>query len=160
MSKNGSAMSRDKKKKRHITNFYLETLVLAAVFMVVILVLTRVFALSGRLSSRAEILTRAVHLAENAAEAVSASAAPGDLAELLEENGNAGQVWEGERCVLSLGYDRDMNPMSGGDFRVDITWQPGEDDSFAESRVSVYWMGETDPVYELETAVWCGPGND
>ncbi len=149
-----------KNKKRHFTNFYMETLVLVVVFIVVILVLTRVFALAGGMSTRAEILTGAVHLAENAAEAVSASGSPEDLRGLLEENGNAGEVREGENCLLSFRYDDDLNPVPGGSFRVEVSWQPEAGGSFAESKVAVYWMEETEPVFALETAVYCPTGND
>ena len=94
MSKNGG-MSRDKSRKRHITNFYMETLVLAVVLIAVILVLTRMYAFSGQLSRRAEVLTRAVHLAENAAEAVAASDGMDTLRSLLEVNGNVEISGEG-----------------------------------------------------------------
>ena len=62
----------------------------------VILVLTRIFAFSGELSGRAGRLNRAVHLAENAAEAVAASDSLDMLCALLEENGNARDVPGGE----------------------------------------------------------------
>ena len=55
------------------TAFYIEALLLAAVFTVVILTLTRVFAWSGQRGRDAALLTGAVHLAENGAEAVAAS---------------------------------------------------------------------------------------
>ena len=49
-----------KNKQQHITAFYMEMLVLVAVFMVVILVLTQVFALSRKQSTQAGVLTDAV----------------------------------------------------------------------------------------------------
>ena len=76
-------------KRRHITAFYLETLILIIVFIGVILVLVRVFGISREKSETARLLTGAVSLSENAAEAVAASASPEEAAALLNENGNA-----------------------------------------------------------------------
>ena len=157
MSKNGG-MSRDKSRKRHITNFYMETLVLAVVLIAVILVLTRMYAFSGQLSRRAEVLTRAVHLAENAAEAVAASDGMDTLRSLLEVNGNV--EISGEGAILQARYDEAMQPLAGGIFCVEVTWTPEEaaGESFVESTVSAYWMEEAEPVYVLETAVYLGGG--
>ncbi len=158
MSKKGG-MSRDKNKKRHMSEFFIETLVLVVIFIVVILVLTRVFALSGRMSTRAGLLTRAVRLAENAGEAVAASDSPETLLRLLEENGNVRLNREGETDILDARYDEDMRPAKDGSFRVKITWKTEENmPDFAESVVAVYWMEETEPVYSLETAVYFGGG--
>lgn len=156
MSKN-VGLSKDKGKRRHVTNFYMETLILVVVLVAVILVLTRVFAFSADLSSRAGRLTRAVHLAENAAEAVAASDGMDTLRMLLEENGNVQVRQEGADSMLSAWYDEDMQPVSDGKFRVEVSW--GLEDAagdFAESTVSVYWMEETEPLYVLETAVYLG----
>ena len=156
MSKNVD-LSKDKGRRRHVANFYMETLILVVVLVAVILVLTRVFAFSADLSSRAGRLTRAVHLAENAAEAVAASDGIDTLRMLLEENGNVQVRQEGADSILSAWYDEDMQPVSDGKFRVEVSW--GSEDAagdFAESTVSVYWMEETEPLYVLETAVYLG----
>lgn len=152
------------KKKRHITAFYIETLILAAVFTMVILVLTRVFAWSGRLGQRAEILTSAVHLAENAAEAVAASDSLEDVKALLGKNGN-GEFLEGEMGedggILRIWYDDAGHPASEGDLWVDVAWRPAgaeavsdRGEGLVECTISVCWTGETEPVYTLETAVY------
>lgn len=157
MSKN-VGLSKDKGKRRHVTNFYMETLILVVVLVAVILVLTRLFAFSADLSSRAGRLTRAVHLAENAAEAVAASDSLDTLRMLLEEDGNAQVRQEGTDGILTVRYDEDMRPVSDGKFCVEVSW--GLEDAagdFAESRVSVYWMEETEPLYVLETAVYLVP---
>lgn len=156
MSKN-VGLSKDKGRRRHVTNFYMETLILVVVLVAVILVLTRVFAFSADLSSRAGRLTRAVHLAENAAEAVAASDNTDTLRMLLEENGNVQVRQEGADSILSAWYDEDMQPVSDGKFCVEVSWEL-EDAAgdFAESTVSVYWMEETEPLYVLETAVYLG----
>ena len=52
----GLGMGAEMKKKQHITAFYMEMLVLTAVFIVVILILTQVFALSRGQSARALLL--------------------------------------------------------------------------------------------------------
>lgn len=149
--------------KKHITAFYMETLALIAVFVVVILVLARVFALAGQQSRQARLLTRAVRLAENAAEAVAASDSWESLAALLKENGDVceltGNVWEttsGVAAAYRLSYNRDMEPDKDGEFRVDVTWNPQQagDGTFVESTVCVYWDGAAEPIYTLETAVY------
>ena len=57
------------KKHSHITGFYLETLMLIVVFVLIILVLTQVFGLAQMQSTRAKHLNGAVVLAQTAAEA-------------------------------------------------------------------------------------------
>ena len=153
MSKKDS-LGKDIGKKRHVTNFYIETLILVVVLIAVILVLARVFAFSSAVSSRAEKLTRAVHLAENAAEAVAASDSLDTLGGLLGEGGNV-QVSR-EEALLRAGYDEEMRPLSGGTYRVEVNWVPeaAPGGSFVESTVSVYWMEEEEPLYALETAVY------
>lgn len=155
MSKNGG-MSKDKGKRRHVTGFYLETLVLAVVLIAVILVLTRVFAFSAELSNQAGRLTRAVHLAENAAEAVAASDGMDTLRMLLEEDGNAQVSQDGTAGLLQVWYDEEMRPVLGGRFRVEVSWKPesAAAGSFVGSTVSVYWMEEAEPLYVLDTAVY------
>lgn len=163
MIENGSPVGAGK-RRRHITAFYIETLILVAVFILVILVLTKVFAWSGRLGERAEILTGAVHLAENAAEAAAASESLEDLRALLDENGNAGISEDGSRetgGILQAWYDGTGNPAPEGDFRVEVSWRPAGDlaesgggEGLVECTVSVFWTEEAEPVYVLETAVY------
>lgn len=153
MSKNGS-LSKDKRKKRHNTDFYIETLILTVVLLAVILVLIKVFAFSADLSGRAGRLTRAVHLAENAAEAVAAADSPEILRMLIEEDGNVQEERDGADGTLHAWYDEEMRPASGGQFHVEVSWEPEAAGSYAESTVSVYWMEETDPLYVLETGVY------
>lgn len=140
----------------NITAFYIETLVLIAAFIVVILVLARVFALAGRQSEQAQILTRAVRLAENAAEAVAASDSGEALAALLDENGNVCETAGYGGTAYRAKYDRDMRSAPEGDFWVDVTWQPQRSGAgtFVQSTVYVYWNGGEEPVYTLETAVY------
>lgn len=152
------------KRKCHITAFYIETLILAAVFTMVILVLTRVFAWSGQLGKRAEILTSAVHLAENAAEAVAASDSLEDVKALLDENGNAqilGEETGEEGRILRIRYDETGNPAPEGGLWVEVAWKPagartasGLEAGLAECTVQVFWSGAAEPVYDLETAVY------
>lgn len=147
--------NQEKGRERPATAFYMETLILAAVFAAVILVLVRVFALAGQMSARSQVLTNAVHLAENAAEAVAAAESPEDLKELLEEGGNTGfQEEGGEAAGVCARYAKDMTPAEDGDFRVDITWTPkeGSGGNRIESRITVYWAEEE--IYTLETAVY------
>lgn len=122
--------------RKQITAFYLEALLLVAVFTAVLLVLAGVFSSAKQQSVQARRLTQAVLLAENAAEAVAASDSMETLQSLLsadgavQQNGNVFTVWENS-------------------YQVDITWEPG--DTVADSRITVSRDGEA--IYTLETAV-------
>ena len=143
------------KKKQHTTAFYLETLLMILVFVAIILVLTRVFALGRNQSAKAETLTNAVTLAANAAEAVSASRTPEELAERLGESARVG----GQGVIA--GYRADMSPDTSylpgeaSPLQLDITWEPSKEDRrFVNSTITVYASGSEHPVYVLETAVF------
>ena len=144
-------------KKQHVTAFYLETLLLILVFVAIILVLSQIFGIGKAQSGQAKLLTNAVCLAENGAEAVSASGSEEELLALLNQKNNAS--WrQGEPPVLSVRYDTDMRPDPAGRLRMDITWSPsGEtEERFVISTISVYYGEQTDPVYALDTAVFLG----
>lgn len=141
------------RNKQGITAFYMEMLVLILVFIGVILMLTRMFALSKEQSSQAQVLTRAVCLAENAAELLSGADSAEELYLFLDENGNAEKFDNG---TLRARYDLDMTPSSSGEFWVDMTWD--EQDGLVTSEIAVYWWGEEDPVYTLRTAAYGGGG--
>lgn len=142
------------KKHSHITGFYLETLLLIAVFIAIILVLTHVFGLGRSLSGEAQTLTNAVCLAQNAAEAVAASDSPEVLLDLLDEGGNARA---GDKANVLASYDDDMEPSTEGRYRVEVTWEPADgNDELVYSTVSVTFDGGAEPVYSLRTAVYLG----
>lgn len=144
-------------KKQHITAFYLETLLLILVFVAIILVLSQIFGIGKAQSSQAKLLTNAVCLAGNGAEAVSASGSEAELQALLDQNGNT--AWrQGDPPVLSVRYDTDMRPDPAGRLRMDITWVPGgeTEERFVTSTISVYYGEQTKPVYALDTAVFLG----
>ena len=160
-----------KHKARRVTAFYIEALILVALLTVMILVLTWVFAWAGQCSMRAGLLTDAVHLAENGAEAVAASKSLEEVRELLEENGNADIIaWpdqedsseDGEVPALRVYYDDDLNPAREGELWMDIRWMepvPGEGtggSGLVESVITVNRAGEGEPVYTLKTAVYIG----
>lgn len=141
------------KKQEHITAFYVETLLLILVFIAIILVLTHVFGLGKVQSSRAKLLTNAVCLAENAAEAVAASDSPAAVVRLLDEGGNVRVLDSG---LVEADYNSRMEPELTRDpgLRVLISWEPtAEDPRLVNSTISVYGGGKTDAVYELRTAV-------
>ena len=141
-------------KREHITGFYLETLLLIAVFIAIILVLTHIFGLSQAQSAEAKALTNAVCLAQNAAEAVSASSGPEELMALLDENGN---VRPGEKQSVLAAYDADMRPDAEGPLTVEVTWEPTErDERMVYSTVFVWNEGMAEPVYSLRTAAYFG----
>lgn len=141
---------RDRKERGHITAFYIETLFLTVIFVILILVLIQVFSLSVRMSDSAGELTSAVQLAENAAEAVAASHSPQELMGLLDENGN---VQTGENGGIYAAYGRDMKPDPEGDLKVEVTWEPNGDGCI-NSVITVYRKGDEEPVYTLTTAVY------
>ena len=149
---------REEGKKQHITAFYMETLVLALIFTVVILVLTKVFALSGQMSSNARLLTNAVHLAENAAEAFAASDSPEALAGLLEENENVLMLEEDGNTLVRVSYDEEMRPAPEGNFLMDVLWVPeeGVEKGLVQGIIRVYRNDSKEEIYMLKTAVYTG----
>ncbi len=164
------------------TAFYIEALLLTAVFAIVILALAKVFAWSGRKGRDAVLLTGAVHLAENGAEAVAASDSLEEVRALLEENGNAeifarsgtediGAAEESaaERAgadTLRVYYDDDLNPVPDGTIWMEVRWMPewsGEESDgvpegagLVKSLITVNRAGEREPIYALETEVFAG----
>ena len=101
---------------KRVTSFYVETLILIVVFVAVILALTRVFGLAKKQSEEAKLLTGAVTLAQNAAEAFSAAESAEELFTLLDEGGNAAL----EGMVVTAAYGADMKPDPNGVLRVEI----------------------------------------
>ena len=155
------------------TAFYIEALLLAAVFTVVILTLTRVFAWSGQRGRDAALLTGAVHLAENGAEAVAASRSLEEVRELLEEDGNGEMLAQADGQgaadagfpTLRMHYDDDLNPAPEGTVWMDIQWIPasGQDgdgaspeEGLVKSVITVSRAGAQELVYRLETEVFTG----
>ncbi len=143
------------KNKQAITAFYMEMLVLIVVFLGVLLTLSRMFALSKEQSSDARVLTRAVRLAENAAELVGEARTPEELLFMLNENDNAALSADGS---VRARYSRDMAPDKGGEFWVDVTWE--DSSGFVRSDIIVYWMYGGEPVYTLQTAAYLGGGGE
>jgi len=135
--------------KRHITAFYLETLLLILVFIAIILVLTQIFGMSKERSTQARLLTNAVCLAENAAEAVSASDSPEKLQELLDQDGNTSLREDGWIRAL---YDLDMTPDRDGNLSVAISWDPAGE--LVNSRILVKRLDTDQELYSLNTAVY------
>lgn len=138
-------------KKHHITAFYLETLLLILVFVSIILVLTDVFGLGHVQSVSAEELNTAVCLAQNAAEAVSASDSVEGLLALLDEGGNA-EIMP-DAAGVAARYDAAMEPDPAGVFRVEARWLP-EDGGLVRSVIEVRRAERAEPVYTLNTAVY------
>ncbi|MBR3719768.1 MAG: hypothetical protein IKN20_07900, partial [Firmicutes bacterium] len=109
-----------KGKHEHITAFYIETILLIVSFVLVILVLTNVFGLGKRESSKAQDLTNAVRLAESAAEAFAAAEGPAELADILDEGNvtlastsSQSPVPPKDRlpALIFAYYDKDLNPV-------------------------------------------------
>lgn len=137
------------KQKAQTTSFYVETLLLIAVFVAIILGLTQIFGLAEAESSRSEQLTGAVMLAENAAEAVSASRSAGELCALLDEGGSARLEGSG----VSARYGADLRPDPAGPYELRVSWEP-EAGGLVNSAIEVLREGRG--LYTLQTAVFCG----
>ena len=133
-----------KTKQEHNTAFYIETLLMIVAFVAVILVLTRAFGEARRESARARELTDAVILAQNAAEAVSASEDLEDLARLLG-NTQKTEVREGKLLAVS-----------DNGYITEVSWEPsgGETGTLVSSTIAVRLAGSDDPIYKLDTAVF------
>jgi hypothetical protein len=134
----------------------METLLLIVVFVGVILLLTRVFGFGKLESQSAKLLTNSVCLAENAAEAVSASESPEQLLELLDTCGNASSAEENGIRRIRVTYDADMTPDPGGKLCLDVTWEPNASASgvLVNSVITAVYEGTEEPIYTLKTAVF------
>ncbi len=122
--------------RKQITAFYVETLILAAAFVAVLLALSQVFGLAHSESERAGRLTEAVQLAERAAEAVAASDSLEDVQALLAPDGEA---------VLKDG----ALELDSGALCLSVSWEP-DGPRLVRSRIAVDWNGAE--IYALETA--------
>lgn len=149
-----SGSCRTARRQDGTTVLFIETLALLAIFTIVTVILMKGFLFAGKLSKNAESLSKAVHLAENAAEMVSASESGERLFSLLNENGNA-RVSEqtDDSCVYRAEYDADMKPSADGIFYADVSWTPRQD-GLVRSTVNIYRKDETEPIYSLDLAVY------
>ena len=108
--------------RKQITSFYLESLLLIALFTAILLVLLGVFTGAKAQSAQAEQLTRAVLLAEDAAEALAASDSAESLQTLLNETYDT-QLAGNVLTVSRDGYDMHITldragALLRGDIRV------------------------------------------
>ncbi len=141
-------------RQKHITSFYIETIVMILIFVMVILILTQVFGASRKESVEAMRLTDAVCLAENAQTAVTASGSASELAELLD-NGNETLREESGQTVIDCFYDRDLKPSKEGAYRLTVTWkQKAGQEGFVPGTIEVYYQNEDLPTYSLDTGVY------
>ena len=144
------------KRQNTAAAFFIKMLSLLAVFTIVTIIVWRSFLFAGKLSKEAEVLSKAVHLAENTAEIVSISKSREMLFSLLNENGNAcaleqeADVLYGVYCVA---YDNDMNPAANGIFCVDVSWIPARN-GLVRSVVNVYWNDNSEALYSLDLLVY------
>ena len=127
--------------RKQITSFYLESLLLIVIFTAILLVLLGVFSGAKVQSARAEQLTQAVILAENAAEAVAAADSVESLQALLD-------------AAESLRLDGDVLSFSSDGYEVNIIYEP--DGAMRYSAIRVSKGGEE--IYALETADYVPKG--
>lgn len=142
-------------KRYQTTTFYMETLALIAILILVILILTRVFGMGKEQSQQARALTGAVSLAQDTAEALGVSSSPQDMAELLNIRDNA--VYSREAGIVAR-YDSELRPDPEGTFRVRASWDPEEllSGTLVKSHIDVLYGQKEEPVYSLDTAVFLG----
>ena len=156
--------------QRHMTAFYLESVLIGIIFVLVISVLAQGFSQARIESQEAEKLTNAVCLAQNAAEAVGAADSKDVLTQLLDENGNA-ELREnaaGQAAVYAF-YDGDMQPVTKEEaskivrdhkaesvLMVKATWEPADSGTgtFVNSNIAVYCDASKEPLYTLHTGVY------
>ena len=135
--------------KKHITSFYVETLILILVFVAVILTLTQVFGMAKKQSEEAKLLTSAVTLAQNAAEAFSAADRGEALLALLDEGGNA-SISDGK---ITAAYDADMTPDPDGVLRVEVERETNTvSEHYAKGTIRVVRADTGAEIYSVETA--------
>ena len=138
------------KDKHRTTTFYMEILILVAVFTSVILLLADVFAAAREQTNQAKLLTSAVELVEHSAELAAGASDGMELFRLLDQDGNT--AWLQEGSSLRARYDPTMTPDRDGSLWVELSWE--EEDGLTHCHIQALWRGE--PVYELETAVYRG----
>ena len=132
--------------KNRVTSFYVETLILILVFVAVILTLTQVFGMAKKQSEEAKLLTGAVTLAQNAAEAFPAAESSEALLKLLDEGGNAFL----DNDTVTASYDADMTPDPDGVLRV-VVERRADSEWTASGTIRVI-RGDTGlEIYSLET---------
>lgn len=142
------------KKDNHVTAFYVEVLLLTVGLILIVLVLSQVFALGRQQSTSAKELTNAVTLAQNAAEAFSASATPEELIRLLDENGNVSFASDTLVTTVLARYDNNMSPDPDGALIVSVTWENGKDPGggLIGSTVRVSSAIDGREIYTIRTA--------
>ena len=136
-------------KKHNITSFYVETLLLVIVFVACILLLTQIFGAAKTASTDAKLLTNAVALAENTAEAFSASDGTESLRALLDEGGNA-RIDPINPEVVEAFYAADMTPDPDGMLMVSVVLT--REDGLLRGGISVVRLDTGEAVYSLGTA--------
>ncbi len=148
-------------KTRPLTAFYLETLLLVVLFLAIILVITQVFGLGKVQSGEAKLLTDAVTLAENAAEAFYAAEDEAALVRLLDEKNNTSKPGcaPGESDaphLVAAYYDAEMRPDPKGVLRAMIRWEEAE--GLWTGNVSIFYDLREEPVYALPLCKYVGEG--
>ncbi len=144
-------------RKDHITAFYIETLILIVVFVVVILMLTNVFQAARIESVRARRLSDAVILAGNVAEAMSWTEEGEDLLSVLGGEGGAELMPDGRGLTVYYGEDHQAD--RNGPYMVSAVVVSEEQGAEAESRLVTYEISVKDTqrgevIYTLRTSVF------
>ena len=148
-----------KKNNTHVAAFYAETLLLIVVFVGILILLVQVFGLGKQRSAEAKLLTTAVALAENTAEAASAKPDGNDVLAVLSEKDNAmieEMYSENGGYVIEARYDSDGTPNADGilSVRLVCTRTPQSAGAYDEFTVTVRKAGREKPLYELASSAY------
>ncbi len=148
------------KKSNHAAAFYMEALLLIVVFVGILLLLVRVYVLGKSMSADAEILTSAVSLAENAAEAAEHSPSGRAVLAALDQNGNAmieealGEDLEMSNIYATYGTDRTPQPDGPLTVAVHLEEKSVPAGIWTDIVVTVRMRGREEPVYQIRTAAF------
>lgn len=134
------------KQKSQITTFYIETLILVAVMIGILLVLTQIVGISRRESTQAKRLTEAVTIAQSAAEAAAAGEELSELEELLSLGEFTVTEAAGEETAEGIYRWQRENGRTQA-YRLTVTRTRGE--SQVEDIIGVYTIDGEEPVYTL-----------
>lgn len=141
------------KKARNIA-LIVELLLLFVILLFVITTITKTFMASRNQSLYARHLTEAVCLAQEVAEVAAAAEDRAGAVRLLE---SLEQTEEVRDEADGIGLDMTFSGDEGAErYHVQMDWN--EEDSFVQETIRVYFDGENDPLYTLDTGDYKSQG--
>lgn len=129
--------------------FMAELSVMLVAFIMVIVIITSVFARAKAMSDEAKHLSDATILASNTAEVFLTCDDEEEIYQILNENGN---TVKGEKIISS--YNEMLKADKSGKMKVEIA--PEKSGNFIKARITVYYLDQM--IYELDTGHMIGGG--